>query len=172
MIALRPIDPADTDALYPQLAGTGVTDTILWDGPASLEDYRARFAERAARVARGELAAHEPRMFTICADDAPIGCIDARPESDTRGSLGLWIGPAHQGRGHGTRAVNLLARYAFGLGLRKLEATVFVGNHASRRIFEKNGFALEGTIRRAACKRGRLLDEWLFGLLDEELRDL
>lgn len=164
-ITLRPIQEADADALYPQLVGTSVTDTILWDGPESLEAYRARFAERAPLVARGE--AH---LFTICADGAPIGCIDARPESAIRGSMGLWVGPAHQGRGHGTRAVHLLARYAFGpLGLRKLEAMVFVGNHASRRIFEKNGFRLEGTIRRAAQKRGAFLDEWLLGLLDEEL---
>ena len=55
------------------------------------------------------------------------------------------------------------------LRLEKLEATVFVGNVASRRVFEKNGFLLEGTIRRAVKKRGRLVDEWLFGLLPEEL---
>ena len=66
--------------------------------------------------------------------------------------------------------MRLLARYAFDeLGLAKLEATVFVGNVASRRIFEKNGFLLEGTIRRAVRKRGRFVDEWLFGKLAEEL---
>jgi RimJ/RimL family protein N-acetyltransferase len=82
----------------------------------------------------------------------------------------LRIGRDLHGRGHGTAAVRLAARYAFEeLRLAKLEAAVFVGNVASRRIFEKNGFTLEGTIRRAVRKRGRFVDEWLFGLLPEEL---
>jgi RimJ/RimL family protein N-acetyltransferase len=45
---------------------------------------------------------------------------------------------------------------------------VFTGNYPSRRAFEKNGFRLEGTVRRAVQKRGQLLDEWLLGLLPEE----
>jgi RimJ/RimL family protein N-acetyltransferase len=49
--------------------------------------------------------------------------------------------------------------------LQKIEATVFAGNMASRRIFEKNGFSLEGTIRKAALKRGQLIDEWLLGIV-------
>ena len=70
----------------------------------------------------------------------------------------------------GTEAVRLAARHAFeALRLAKLEAGVFVGNLPSRRIFEKSGFLLEGTIRRAVSKRGRFVDEWLFGLLPEEL---
>ena len=59
-------------------------------------------------------------------------------------------------------------RVQIGQVLKKLEATVFVGNHASRRAFEKNGFTLEGTIRRAVRKRGVLVDEWLFGIVGEE----
>lgn len=162
MIALRPIRADDADTLYPLVAGTRVTDTLLWDGPASLEELR----ESLARLE----AAPDKQMFAIVDDERPIGCCDVRPESDFRGDCGLWIGEPHHGRGYGTEAVRLLSRYAFDeLGLAKLEATVFVGNVASRRIFEKNGFVLEGTIRRAVRKRGRFVDEWLFGKLREEL---
>jgi RimJ/RimL family protein N-acetyltransferase len=45
---------------------------------------------------------------------------------------------------------------------------VFTNNPASRRIFEKNGFQVEGTIRLAINKRGQLLDEWLLGITKEE----
>lgn len=164
MISLRPVLAADAGPLYPMLAGTSVTDTILWDGPTSLDDYAAGLALRAAQVARGEV-----HLFTIVFDGDPIGMTDVRPQNEFRGDLGLWLGPAHQGRGFGTEVVRQAARYAFErVGLRKLEASVFVGNLASRRIFEKNGFRLEGTIRRAVRKRQVLVDEWLFGLLPEE----
>jgi RimJ/RimL family protein N-acetyltransferase len=43
----------------------------------------------------------------------------------------------------------------------KIEPGIFVGNTASRRVFEKNGFKLEGTLE----KRGKWLDEWLLGLV-------
>lgn len=162
MIALRPIRADDADALYPLLVGSRILDTLLWDGPTSLEEYRAALAQRAASP--------DAHVFAIVDGERAIGCCDVRPESDFRGDCGLWIGEPDHGRGCGTEAVRLLSRYAFDeLGLAKLEATVFVGNVASRRIFEKNGFRLEGTIRRAVRKRGRFVDEWLFGKLAEEL---
>jgi ribosomal-protein-alanine N-acetyltransferase len=165
VITLRPILASDADPLYPLLVGTAVPDTLLWDGPDSLDEYREAIATRASQTVHGEV-----HVFAIVTADAPIGSIDVRPENDFRGDLGLWIGHGHQGRGYGTEAVRLAARYAFErVGLHKLEATVFVGNDASRRVFEKNGFKLEGTIRRAVRKRGRFVDEWLFGMLREEL---
>ncbi len=165
MITLRPIRAEDADRLYPLVAGTDVSDTLQWDGPESLDDFREAIGDRSSRVARGEL-----HMFAIVAGDEPVGTLDVRPENDFRGDMGLWIGHAHHGRGYGTEAVRLATRFAFErVGLAKLEATVFVGNVASRRVFEKNRFTLEGTIRRAVRKRGRFVDEWLFGILREEL---
>jgi predicted acetyltransferase len=67
-------------------------------------------------------------------------------EQKFRGDCGLWIGEAWHGKGYGTRVVAELKRIAFEqIKMEKLEAGVFVGNIASRRIFEKNGFQLEGT---------------------------
>jgi RimJ/RimL family protein N-acetyltransferase len=166
MLALRPMLERDADLLHPMLVGSSVTDTILWDGPASLEDYRRGLAEREAAVRAGSL-----HIFTIVLDGEPIGSIDVRPDEDApfRGDLGFWIGEPFQGRGHGTAAIRLAVAHAFGaLALVKLEASVFVGNHASRRALEKAGFQLEGTIRRYRRKRGQLVDSWLLGLIPGE----
>jgi catechol 2,3-dioxygenase-like lactoylglutathione lyase family enzyme len=54
------------------------------------------------------------------------------------------------------------------LGLNKIDARVFVGNAQSRRAFEKNGFRLEGTLRSAGRKRGKVFDDWLLGKLGSE----
>ena len=165
MITLRPIAADDADPLYALIAGTDISDTLLWDGPLSLDEMRASIANRAAGTAAGDL-----HQFAIVLDGDVIGSCDVRADEPFRGECGLWIAHAHQGRGHGSETVRQLARYAFDrMQLAKLEAKVFVGNVASRRIFERNHFQLEGTIRRAAHKRGRFVDEWLFGLLPEEL---
>jgi RimJ/RimL family protein N-acetyltransferase len=75
--------------------------------------------------------------------------------------VGLWIGPDHQGKGFGTEVVAGLIEIGFGLGYRRLEAGIFVGNVASRRIFEKSGFQLAHTVVDAVQKQGRSVDEWI-----------
>jgi RimJ/RimL family protein N-acetyltransferase len=125
--------------------------------------------------AREELTrAGKCHQFTIVETSTgkKIGSIDIRPYDEGepfRGDMGLWIGPPFQGKGYGTLAVQQILKYGFEkLGMQKIEAKIFLGNIASRRIFEKCGFQLEGTIRRAEMKRGKLVDEWLFGILKEE----
>ena len=167
MVLIRPLQALDADPLYPLVSETSVTAGLVWDGPQSLEEYRVVIAERAARTRSGELY-----EFTIVEhrSGAAIGAIGIRPYDDRfRADLGIWIGQQFRGRGYGTTAIGLAAGYAFlMLGFVKLEAYVFTGNYASRRAFEKNGFRLEGTIRRAVRKQGVLQDEWILGLLQEE----
>jgi RimJ/RimL family protein N-acetyltransferase len=55
----------------------------------------------------------------------------------------------------------MLLDYGFEkLGLSRIEALVFVGNWASRRVFEKNGFAVVCINRGAVEKRGAWVDAW------------
>lgn len=142
-----------------------MTETIQWDGPTDLAEYRKALDEKEQLHKEGK--AH---FFTIIDEvtQAPIGSINLRPESDFRANIGLWVNPKYQGKGAGTTAVAAVVKYGFeSLNLKKIEAYVFVGNHASRKIFEKNGFALEGTLRSVAKKRGRLVDEWVLGIIAE-----
>lgn len=158
---LEPIAPGHADVLFPLVFQTAVTDTLLWDGPSSLADMRARFAVHAQRPT-GVL----PRVFAIVHEGEVVGCCDLREvRGDYRLGIGLYVGIPHQGRGFATRAIADLLAFAFALpSCVKVEAGVFVGNHASRRALEKNGFTLEGTLRHAVKKRGVLLDEWLLGI--------
>ena len=139
-----------------------VTDTILWDGPADLTSYREGLLAKEKATAAGK-----EHMFTLLVDGRPAGSCSFRPEAgnDFRADIGLWIGAPYQNKGLGTFAVKELVQYGFQMpGIQKIEAGVFVGNESSRRIFEKNDFKLEGTIRAKAWKRGAPLDEWLLGL--------
>jgi uncharacterized protein (DUF952 family)/RimJ/RimL family protein N-acetyltransferase len=163
MITIRPVIASDADALFPLVYQSSVTDTLLWDGPESLVDFRKGLTERQEQTALGE-----SHVFTIVeqSNGCPVGSASIRPDADFfRGSVGLWVGQPYHGKGYGTRTIRELTKYSFErLHLEKIDADVFVGNRASRRIFEKNGYQVEGTIRNAVRKRGAPVDEWHVGV--------
>lgn len=66
-----------------------------------------------------------------------------------RAEVAILIGRRDRwGRGIAAAAIELLAEHAFGrLALHKLSAGMLAPNSASRRAFEKAGFALEATLR-------------------------
>ena len=165
MLELRPISASDAEPLFPLIYRSSVTDTLVWDGPESLEEFKASLREREEKTRAGLL-----HSFAIVNEGTPIGAMRIAPnESATTGDIGLWIGLPFQGRGLGTEAVRQVSAIGFiRLKLHRLEARVFVRNMASRRIFEKNGFTVEGTLRHATLKRGRYLDEWILARIREE----
>ncbi|MCQ1958112.1 GNAT family N-acetyltransferase [Arthrobacter sp. zg-Y826] len=64
--------------------------------------------------------------------------------------LGYWVLPGDRGNGVASRAVDALARWAFGAaGLMRLQLSHSVRNQASCAVARKTGFALEGTKRSA-----------------------
>jgi RimJ/RimL family protein N-acetyltransferase len=76
-------------------------------------------------------------------------------------------------RGHGaaTRAVRLLARWAFDdLGIARLELTCGPDNTASQRVAERCGFTREGVLRSHMPFKGGRRDTVMFSLLPGELR--
>ena len=77
-----------------------------------------------------------------------------------RAALGLIIGAAEaRGKGVGPRAIALVTAHAFeGLELNKVFAGMFASNRASRRAFEKAGYALEATLQRHAWHDGGFID--------------
>lgn len=166
-IELRPPLPQDAVVLFPFVDGTSVCDTLAWDGPESADEYSQGLALRSLQVLAGD-----KHFFTIVLRETgqPIGSCDLRFENGdtTQANVGLWIGEPFQGKGYGTQVVASLTAYGFGkLGLSKIVADIFVGNWASRRAFEKNGYQLEATQAAALVKRGSPVDEWFLGLSRE-----
>ena len=51
----------------------------------------------------------------------------------------------------------------------RIYAEPYAYNTGSRRVLEKCGFTLEGTLRQSVCKNGRMLDSCIYALLREEL---
>ncbi len=82
------------------------------------------------------------------------------------GEIGYFLDKDYCSRGIMTEAVKLICAEAFEkLGLSRITGFVFAPNTASRRVLEKNGFALEGIMRRAALKDGKFYDLCVYGKL-------
>lgn len=84
-------------------------------------------------------------------------------EEGHQAEIGYWLAKKHWGKGLATEIVKELSRYGFGeMKLKRLTAKVFLPNKASARVLEKNGFKLEGILRKDVCKKGKYYDVYLF----------
>ena len=79
--------------------------------------------------------------------------------------LGYWLGRSFWGRGIASSAVRAVTEHAFGrFDLNRLHAGVFAWNPASARVLEKAGYLLEGRLRSAVTKDGRMTDQLLYAI--------
>ncbi|MDQ4024288.1 MAG: GNAT family N-acetyltransferase [Actinomycetota bacterium] len=83
--------------------------------------------------------------------------------------LGYWVAEDHNGRGYGTRAVELAVGYAFEeLGLHRVQANVMTKNPRSARVLQKAGFRKEGLALRYLQIAGRWEDHDMYALTAED----
>jgi ribosomal-protein-serine acetyltransferase len=89
---------------------------------------------------------------------------------ERRGEVGYWLGGGARGRGHATRAVQLICTWGFEiLGLERVELQAAVDNPASQRVAERAGFTREAVLRsRWATFGGERHDMVCFGLLADD----
>jgi [ribosomal protein S5]-alanine N-acetyltransferase len=84
-------------------------------------------------------------------------------------TLGYWIDRAAGRRGHATRAVRLVLRYAFEtLGLHRVQPAIIPRNAASLRVAEKAGFRHEGRALRYLKINGVWEDHEIFAITAED----
>jgi RimJ/RimL family protein N-acetyltransferase len=112
--------------------------------------------------------------FVIClqADDRAIGTIGLESVDQANGTaeFGIAIGEkAEWGKGYGTDATRAICDFGFGeLRLERIGLMVYADNERGRRTYEKAGFTLEATLRRAHFARGQHHDVHVMSLLRDE----
>ena len=81
--------------------------------------------------------------------------IDLTGEPGGVAEIGYWMRPVGRGRGLMSRAVRVASTWGVDeLGLTRITWCAIVGNEASRRIAEGNGYVVEGLLRRMREPRG------------------
>ncbi|KAI0883511.1 acyl-CoA N-acyltransferase [Annulohypoxylon maeteangense] len=113
--------------------------------------------------------------FAIIAPDGTFaGGIGLSPRDDTEyrtWEVGYWVATNQWGKGIATSALKGFSIWAFKEfpDLLRLEAVVFEGNDGSMKVLERVGYTKEGVRRKAICKKGKVMDLHMFGLLKEEV---
>jgi RimJ/RimL family protein N-acetyltransferase len=99
----------------------------------------------------------------------PLGVTGYIHREEDCAEVGFLFAPPAQGKGFGFESLQALCDFAFTQGnIRRLTATVTVGNMASRKLLEKTGFRLEGELRESYSLAGIWHNDWLFGFLKKE----
>jgi RimJ/RimL family protein N-acetyltransferase len=127
-----------------------------------VEDERARH-----RGEQLEWALVEPDDDHAVLGGASLTHVDLE---QSRAAVRFWLVPEARGRGVATRAVRLVAGWAFAeLHVARLELTCGPDNEAAQRVAERCGFTREGLLRSHIPFRGGRRDTVVFGLLPSDL---
>jgi RimJ/RimL family protein N-acetyltransferase len=111
-------------------------------------------------------------VICLIGDDRAIGTVGLHGIDQTNGTaeFGIAIGESGEwGKGYGTEATRAICDFGFGeLRLERIGLFVYADNERGRRTYEKAGFTLEATLRRAHFARGEHHDVHVMGLLRDE----
>jgi len=164
---IRPFRPEDAAAIVRH-----ADDYEVW---RRLRDRFPRpYTRRDAEEWIAFTASHDPpQHFAIEEAGALVGGIGLIPGTDVdrvSAEVGYWLGRTAWGRGLATRALEALTDYAFrAFDVTRLFATPFDDNPASIRVLEKAGWVLEGRLRSAVVKEGRVRDLLLYAATRPDL---
>lgn len=170
-VHISPFRLSDQSALREHLSSKEIYDTTLTIPHPFLESHAEAWLQK-----RIEHAGRQEKLVAFAirdADDNLIGGVGSDSlelGTSHRAEISYWLGVRFWGLGIMTDAVRAYVGYAFSeLGLLRLTAHTFEFNVGSSRVLEKNGFKLEGLLRKHFRKDAELLDARLYGLLKDDL---
>ena len=111
-------------------------------------------------------------QIVVVADARIVGWCDVTPlpfEGMRHvGRLGMGLLPSFRGQGLGRRLVRAALSHVFGKSLQRVELEVFASNQIAVRLYEREGFVMEGRKRRARQLDGVEDDILIMGCLRDE----
>ena len=158
---LRPLDERDVEAIERALDDTEIR---RWfdNSDVTVQDV----LERAALGWERSDAAN----FAILDDGRCVGSIWLNVGPNSRSSAGYWLLAEARGKGLATRALVLVARWAFAeLGLKRVGLMTDPRNKSSRRVAERAGFKKEGILRSWTDVNGERVDHVSYSLLPSDV---
>jgi RimJ/RimL family protein N-acetyltransferase len=173
VVALRPWRESDVPAIVAAYLDSEIA-RFSWPATEPYTEADARAYVQAQDASRTAGVALELAIVAAGAgESAPRGVVSLYDvEADqARARTGYWLAPDVRGRGWATRAVRLLAGWAFAeLALERIELTCDPENAPSRRVAGRCGFKPEGVLRSHMRFKDGRRDTMVFGLLRTELR--
>lgn len=146
-LTLRPWRPADAPAVTAAMADPEMHRWLQLPFPYGAEDA-AQFVSCFAPTARAGGSSLECAVAES-ATGRLVGAAALRLPTDTRpnASVGYWIAAPSRGHAYAAEAVRVLASWAFGVGIDRVELECDVRNLASAATALAAGFRFEGVLR-------------------------
>ncbi len=156
VLGLFPFEPEDAAVYRDWVNDEGFAALLGRATPVSLEQHQAWYQSLTRSSSTVVFAVRELESGRYLGNVWLHGIHWVNRNAELRILLGA---PEARGKGHGTRACQLLLRFAFEkLGLHKVFLYVSSGNPRARRSFEKAGFVEEGLLREEFFIDGHFLD--------------
>ena len=164
---LRPVTESDFENIERTFAEPEEIGVFNWGGFSSPGVWRRRFSEN-------QLLADDKSALMIDLDGEAIGFVSWMKMQTGQNShvfeFGISLWQDFRGRGHGTTAQLLLARYLFAHNpINRIQARTELDNVAEQRALEKAGFTREAVLREYYFRDGAWRDEVLYRMLRSEL---
>jgi RimJ/RimL family protein N-acetyltransferase len=164
---LRPVREPDLDRLEEMFADPDAIGVFNWGGFTDGSVWRRRFGEN-------QLLGDDRSVLMVELDGAAVGFVSWNKVRTGQIShvfeFGISLWPAFRGKGHGTAAQILLARYLFAHSpVNRIQAWTEAGNIAEQRALEKAGFVREAVLHEYSFRDGAWRDEVLYRMLRSEL---
>ncbi len=101
--------------------------------------------------------------FVIDINGEVAGGIGLSEIKGHQAEVGYWIASKYRNKGIMTLALKKVTKFGFEkIKLRRIYACVFPFGKASMKVLKKNGYKLEGILRKEIKKGNKLLDNYLF----------
>ena len=170
-LLIRPVSPADADAVYTECQDPQIQRWTTVPSPylrEHAEHYTGTHSPQA--WATGAAATFAVTDLSSGALLACVGLHFDRGRDDGIADIGYWAGASARGRGVTTEAVAAICQWGFtSCGVERVDWYAEVGNVPSRRVAEKVGFTLEGTLRKFLRRSdGTRVDAWAGSLVSVE----
>ena len=162
-VTLLPLAEADLVILERLTQDPAATGEFAWFGWHRLAQYRRSWADN-------RLISDDDGILVVVRGEDRLGIVSWRKVPSTPAcyhwSIGIALLPEARGKGFGTQAQRLLARYLFAhTTVQRIEAATEVGNVAEQRALEKAGFTREGVHRSTSWRDGAYRDGVWYSML-------
>jgi RimJ/RimL family protein N-acetyltransferase len=171
-LLLRPLERGDRDALYGAVIESiaEVSPWLPWCHAGYTPGETEAFIESC--ITAWAQQSHFPLAIFDATSGAYFGGtgINHIDRMNRLGSVGYWVRTGATRRGIASKAVRLVARFAFDtLQLHRIEIVARPENAASRRVAEKSGAKFETIARNRIFQHGRAYDAALYSLIPADL---
>ncbi len=168
-LSLRPVREADLEILEALTQDPEVAGEFAWFGWHDPQRWRRAWSEN-------RLQGPDGGALMVVSGDERLGFVVWTGRKATVAAvyweIGIALLPRARGRGHGTQAQAMLARYLFAhTTAHRIEASTETGNLAERRALEKAGFTSEGVRRGSGWRDGAWRDGVTYSMLRTDLAE-